>query len=79
MKDKKEKIINPQGKKLINSLSYDDLLTLVNRVMTSEKLSTEEKKPILIFAHARLEKLLKQKEYKDSSISDAEYISKWGA
>ena len=78
MKNKKEKIINSQGKKLINSLNYDDLLTLVDRVMKSEKLLKEEKKPILVFAYARLEKLLKQKEYNNTSISDAEYISKWG-
>jgi len=47
--------------------------------MDTDTLSKEEKKPIIVYVHKQLEKLLKRKEYEDKSISDADFISKWGS
>ena len=77
--ENKKMVISSKGKKQIDSLNYDELLAFSNRVMDTDTLSKEEKKPIIVYAHKQLEKLLKRKEYEDKSISDADFISKWGS
>ena len=61
----------------IRQLSIEELRILFESCIFSEKIHKDDKAVLCKYIEKRLNKLLKQKDYNDTSIPDHEYIAKW--
>ena len=63
--------------KEIRQLSIEELRILFKGCIYNKKIDKDKKAILSKYVENRLNKLLKQKDYNDTSISDNEYIAKW--
>ena len=62
----------------IRQLSIEELRILFEGCIFNKKIDKDRRAMLCKYIEKRLNKLLKQKDYSDTSIPDHEYIAKWG-
>ena len=61
----------------IRQLSIEELRILFEGCIFNKKIDKDRRAVLCKYIEKRLNKLLKQKDYSDTSIPDHEYIAKW--
>ena len=70
--------MHPSVRKEIRAFDYDELLVLLDAVIYNKKMHKDDKPVLIAYIEMRIKKLQEKKDYKDTSMSDSDYIKKWG-
>ena len=74
---KKYNQVPEKVQKAIRQLSIEELRIVFKECLYNKKIDKDKKAVFCKYVEKRLNKLLKQKDYNDTSISDKEYIARW--